>query len=240
MRCEIHDLATGPDGRCALCLTSLRVEQSREGLRLGFGIMLGAAVVMVALLGYGAFRRAEKAQSERPAVAAEALVHSAAPIATQVSPPSRAVALEPSPFPTPPSAPVAATSVPSAPASSLVATAAPPNAAGSARAAGPTPEQIHAALIATPIVMFTAEWCSVCRRAHAFLQANGLSCTDRDIDRDPAALSELKARTGRSAVPTLEIDGDLERPGFSERSVERALARSVERRLGVTHLSIQR
>jgi glutaredoxin len=122
-----------------------------------------------------------------------------------------------------------------------VATAALAGAAASTHAlAGPTAEQIQAALVATPIVMFTADWCSVCRRAHAFLRANGLSCVDRDIDREPAALSELKARTGKASVPTLEIDGELERPGFNEQAVEHALARSVERRLGVSRLSIRR
>jgi hypothetical protein len=67
-----------------------------------------------------------------------------------------------------------------------------------------------------------------------------LSCVDRDIDADPSALRELKQRSGSASVPTFEIDGELERPGFSERDVERALARSVERRLGVRGISIQR
>jgi hypothetical protein len=50
---------------------------------------------------------------------------------------------------------------------------------------------------------------------------------------------ELKRRTGGSSIPTLEIDGELLQPGFSEQSVERALLASVERRLGVTGIRIQ-
>ena len=88
--------------------------------------------------------------------------------------------------------------------------------------------------------MFTAPWCAVCRRAHAFLRANGLHCVDRDIESDLAARRELKQRTGRTSIPTFDIDGQLLEPGFSERGVERAVAQSVERRLGVTGLSIQR
>jgi glutaredoxin len=246
LRCEVHQLAAGPDGRCALCRTSLRAERKREGLRLGLGIMAGAALMIVALLGYGAFRRAERAPQERTVPAAEMLARSTTPRAQQSDPPASSAALEPPadplPIPSPPSPPVAETPAASAaPAPSGVAAAGAPKPAGSARVvAGPTPEQIRAALVATPIVMFTADWCSVCRRAHAFLRANGLSCVDRDIDRDPAALRELKTRTGKTSVPTLEIDGELEQPGFSEQAVEHALARSVERRLGVTGLSIQR
>jgi glutaredoxin len=206
---------------------------------------------MFALLSYGAIRRGARhrvpdqqvrpeAQSsatttvhERDAeVTPEPSAPPAARLSTAVAPPvpdpqvpsfaaSLPPVVEPSRAP-PPSA---------TPPKSPAATAAP---------ASPTPEQIHAALAATPIVMFTASWCSVCRRAHAFLRANGLSCTDRDIDAEPAALRELKRRTGSASVPTLEIDGELERPGFSERAVERALARSVERRLGVHGISVQR
>jgi hypothetical protein len=55
----------------------------------------------------------------------------------------------------------------------------------------------------------------------------------------PATLAGLKQRTGGGAVPVLEIDGTLLRPGFSERSVERALVASVERRLGVRGLHLE-
>jgi mycoredoxin len=103
----------------------------------------------------------------------------------------------------------------------------------------PSPEQIRATLLATPIAMYSATWCGVCRRAKAFLEANGLRYTERDIDANPATLAELKRRSGGGAVPVLEIDGTLLRPGFSERSVERALVASVERRLGVRGLHLE-
>jgi glutaredoxin len=104
----------------------------------------------------------------------------------------------------------------------------------------PSAAQIHAALAATPIAMYTASWCPACQQAHAFLQASGLSCTDRDVDQDPSALQELKSRTGQSSIPVLEIDGELLGAGFSEAMVERALARSVERRLGVSGIHVER
>lgn len=249
LRCPIHELAAGPDGRCALCRTSLRVERGREGFRLGLGIITGSALLMVALLGYGAIRRAELAERRRVAATTAASVAVAASPERPPQPPKLGVAPDPSTdpqmpwqVPSPPrplilNAPLASTE-PAPPV--LEATAAPTPTASAPAVAKPTPEQIRAALVATPIVMFTADWCSVCRRAHAFLRANGLSCLDRDIDRDPAALRELKERTGSASIPTLEIDGELERPGFSEQTVEHAVARSVERRLGVSDLAIRR
>ena len=87
--------------------------------------------------------------------------------------------------------------------------------------------------------MYTASWCGACRRAHAFLRANGLACKDLDVDTTPGALHELKARTGDTAIPVIEIDGRLLRAGFSERSLEYALVESVELRLGVHGIHLQ-
>jgi glutaredoxin len=87
--------------------------------------------------------------------------------------------------------------------------------------------------------MYSAAWCGVCQHAEAFLRANGLNYKKRDIDQDPAARAELRQRTGGLAIPVLEIGGTLLRPGFSERSVERALVQSVEQRLGVQGIRLQ-
>jgi glutaredoxin len=122
-------------------------------------------------------------------------------------------------------------------ATARLAAAAPAPSAASKPA--PNPAALRAALLATPITMYTATWCSACQRAHAFLRANGLTCKDLDVDNTPGALHELKARTGATAIPVLEVDGKLLRAGFSERAVERALAESVERRLGVTGVGIR-
>src|SRR5688500_9491249 len=53
----------------------------------------------------------------------------------------------------------------------------------------------------------------------------------RHRSRRPAR-DELRRRSGRTAVPTFEIDGQLLTPGFSERSIVYALRTSVEKRLG--------
>jgi glutaredoxin len=99
---------------------------------------------------------------------------------------------------------------------------------------------VASAVSATPIVMFSTGWCGACARARAFLSANGLRYSERNIDHDPNAREELKRRTGKSSIPTIEVDGQLLNPGFSQGAIMAAVARSVERRLGVDGIEIRR
>src|SRR6516162_3918700 len=135
LRCKIHDLAAGPDGRCALCRTSDRAERRREGARLGVQLIAGSALMMIALLGYAAFRRAERTRSETPVVAPEARVGSA-PAVAKANPPASSVEPEATPSVAPeppPTADKAETSAPSASAAlSAVATVSAPRPAESA------------------------------------------------------------------------------------------------------------
>jgi glutaredoxin len=151
----------------------------------------------------------------------------ATPVAPGAAPlPAVAPSVVPPPA-APPDASVAATTANEAPAATAPTRPA------------PTPAELRAAVLATPISMYTAPWCGTCRRAHAFLQANGLTCKDIDIDENPAALRELKARSGGTSIPVIDVDGKLLRAGFSERAVERALTDSVERRLGLTGVELR-
>jgi glutaredoxin 3 len=124
-----------------------------------------------------------------------------------------------------------------APGTSAEATQAAP--APSASRVKPTEAALTSALRATPITMFTTDWCPVCQRARAFLTENGMTFTERDIDRDERARDELKRRTGKSSIPTIEVDGKLLEPGFSEGAVMAAVAASVKRRLGVDAVEVK-
>jgi len=238
----MHGIAGGPDGRCALCHAAARTDAERSASKLGLRLILGLSSAGVALLAYGAWRRPTvERQASAPRVTRESTTTVAA--ATAVAPPIAADPPPARPFadaPTPPPAPPAPALLTEATSATAIATASANQAPAPVATARPSPEQVNAAVAATPITMFTAPWCAVCRRAHAFLQENGLRCVDRDIESDVAARRELRQRTGRTAIPTFVVDGQLLEPGFSERRVERAVAQSVERRLGVTGLSIQR
>jgi glutaredoxin len=123
----------------------------------------------------------------------------------------------------------AASPEPSLPAASAALA---PSAAPSASQARPTQAALASAVRSTPIVMFSTSWCPVCQTARAFLGANGLSYSERDIDRDANAREELKRRSGSASIPTLEVDGELLTPGFSSPAIMSAVAKSAQRRLG--------
>ena len=77
--------------------------------------------------------------------------------------------------------------------------------------------------------MYTAPWCGTCRRAHQFFESNGLPVTNRNVNDDPSAMRELKARSGGTAIPVIDIDGKVLAAGFNGRAVVAALNESVER-----------
>jgi glutaredoxin len=89
-------------------------------------------------------------------------------------------------------------------------------------------------------MMYTTRWCPVCRKARRYFDQQGISYRERDIDATQEAREELERRTGRTSVPTIELDGVLLRPGFNEAEIGRALVASLERRLGVRGLELRR
>jgi len=76
---------------------------------------------------------------------------------------------------------------------------------------------------AQQVVMYTAPWCGVCRRAEAFFQREGVRFTAKDIEADDRYKRELIQKTGRSAVPVIEI-GEQRMIGFDRRRIERILS----------------
>jgi glutaredoxin len=120
----------------------------------------------------------------------------------------------------------AASSAPAASAAALTGVAAPGR-------SPPSQAQLRDALAATPIVMYSASWCAVCRKARGFLAANGFRVREIDVDASPAGWEKVQQLIGRRAVPVIVVDGHVN-SGFSAESVMDATARSMERRLGVT------
>jgi glutaredoxin len=121
---------------------------------------------------------------------------------------------------------LAAAAVPAAPAPAAAALEAPRNAA-------PSQAELQAALRATPIVMYSASWCGVCRQAKRFFSENGLRYREIDADTTPGAWAKVEQLIGRRAVPVIVVDGKLASAGLSPSSIMRAVAQSMEQRLGV-------
>lgn len=59
---------------------------------------------------------------------------------------------------------------------------------------------------ADTLTMYTTTWCGYCVRLKKALQAEGISWTEVDIERDPAAADfVMKVNGGNQTVPTVKF-----------------------------------
>ena len=69
-----------------------------------------------------------------------------------------------------------------------------------------------------PVIMYSAAWCGVCKKAARFLDENKIAYTEKDIEKDPKAANELKAKAQKAGVqvggvPVFDVGGKI-LPGF--------------------------
>ena len=81
------------------------------------------------------------------------------------------------------------------------------------------------------VVMYSASWCGVCRKARAFMESSKIPFIERDIERDDGAEDELKEKARRagvavSGVPVFDVAGQLLR-GFDPNALLSALKRET-------------
>lgn len=62
--------------------------------------------------------------------------------------------------------------------------------------------------MANEIFMYSAQLCSDCQKLKAFMDAQGVQYTVRDIKENPEYGKELAEKTGKLGVPYLVIDGE--------------------------------
>lgn len=65
------------------------------------------------------------------------------------------------------------------------------------------------------IVMYSAEWCGVCKRAKRYFNANKISFVEYDIDKSRKAKREFQKLQGKG-VPLILV-GDYKMAGFDQR-----------------------
>lgn len=254
--CKRHGLATAPDGRCIVCRregSALEKVTPQRGLLL---LGLVAFAVCVAVLGRVLSEVSFLNPRQTTIVRAGSALTADPDHAREPSDPrasAEAVDTEPkNGSESEAEGAVAAANVDSfsepglgATADAEVPVAAPPvgSEAGAAAAVPAAPAltkaDVRGALDATSVVMFSTETCPHCARARAFLAANGIRYTELDIDKNADARSDLERRTGQTAVPTFIVDGEASAPGFSPERLGNAMARAVERRLGVPGAEIR-
>lgn len=73
------------------------------------------------------------------------------------------------------------------------------------------------------VVMYSAEWCGVCKRAKRYFQKNKVRYTEKDIDRSKRARKEFEKLGGRG-VPLILV-GRKRLSGFSAASFEKIYRR---------------
>jgi glutaredoxin len=227
MRCQQHDLACGPDGRCVLCHRSEALAYGRSPKKSLLGLMVAA---LVAATGAGVL--AYRVREVSPPMKTPAHVigmptgnreEIAAATPRQVTGPAdsadskserRADWLR-----------AAARGTPAASATTIAANTvtAPPE---PLRTEAPTP---RASIAGVPVVVYTTSWCPVCRRAKAWLRSNGIAYEERDIEGSSEYARKIRLLNPRASIPTFDVDGDVA-IGFSEGQLTSMLERAAQRR----------
>jgi len=60
--------------------------------------------------------------------------------------------------------------------------------------------------VSAPLTMYTTQWCAFCRRLKSQLARDGITMTEVDIERDPAAAEYvMSVNGGNQTVPTVVL-----------------------------------
>jgi glutaredoxin 3 len=269
MKCPVHQLAMGPDGRCVLCRRTApparstgaperptarpaaaparttapptrttappagdqRTVVQQAGAAIGILLFVVAAAVLWPRRANESVPGAGPAARSDIADAAEAVP----PAPPEPSTEPRRVPLElPELLPAPdleqPSA-----QAPGAPNGAAPDAAAPADAGGPAK--GPTEQQIRAAVRRVAVSVYTTRTCPVCAAARAFLIANQIPYSEKNVETNPTYAGELASLNPNRTVPTFLIDGQIV-VGFDPNGLAQIIRSRVERQLG-TKLDIR-
>jgi len=77
-------------------------------------------------------------------------------------------------------------------------------------------------------IVYGADWCGPCHQAEDYLKKRGLSVTKKDIEEDPNAVGEMRAKLRAaglgvsSSIPILDVAGTM-LIGFSPRAIDAAI-----------------
>jgi glutaredoxin len=203
VRCPIHDLACGPDGRCVVC--------KRERLGASTRRVWAGLAAMALAMGVGVGYRMLGSRN--------APVTAGRTMATAVTEPTQALA---PPAGAPGAFPLR--HVDELPLYQPIASAAGPSTARPPSAPPPEPEVQAPAAAATVslrdvhVVVYTTGWCSVCKRAKAWMAGQGIPYEERDIDRSSEYAQKMRSLNPRGSIPTFDVEGDV-MVGFSENAL---------------------
>ncbi|HEX4953459.1 MAG TPA: glutaredoxin family protein [Thermoanaerobaculia bacterium] len=95
-----------------------------------------------------------------------------------------------------------------------------PGTAGAQRAAPKATRRIPG----PPVVVYTTSWCGYCKKTLRLLAQLGAPYVEKDIEKDPRANAEYRAKGGQGGVPLIDIDGNRIE-GFHDGWIREQLAR---------------
>jgi glutaredoxin len=86
---------------------------------------------------------------------------------------------------------------------------------------------------AATVTIYSAEWCGACKQAKAWMTSNRIAFQERDVEKDPRALDDLRADAQRAGVPysalarkvPVIVVGDKVMPGFDPGAIQAALGK---------------
>jgi glutaredoxin len=79
------------------------------------------------------------------------------------------------------------------------------------------------------VIVYTTSWCSVCKRAKAWMTDRGIAYDERDIETSSENSREMRALNPRGSIPTFDVDGAV-LVGFSEGYFMSTMRRAAQRR----------
>jgi glutaredoxin len=80
-----------------------------------------------------------------------------------------------------------------------------------------------------PVVVYTTNWCPVCKQAKAWMRRNGVAYEERDIETSSEYARKMKLLNPRGSIPTIDVDGAV-MVGFSETAMVSMLERAAQKR----------
>lgn len=77
------------------------------------------------------------------------------------------------------------------------------------------------------VIVYKTSWCGVCKKVESYLKKKGVPYQAKDIEKDPQAAAELKAKAAESgvrtgSVPIIDVKGEL-LVGFDRARLEQLL-----------------
>jgi glutaredoxin len=91
------------------------------------------------------------------------------------------------------------------------------------------PPSVAPSIDGVNVVVYTASWCAVCKRAKRWMDGRGIAYEEHDIEASRDDARAMRALNPRGSIPTFDIEGDV-LVGFSEDGLLATMQRAAKRR----------